>query len=1132
MRAPALASRLPRPRARATAAGRAARQAPPGMAEAAADDGRDKSLWPEQTELEKWLMRTAKDADDGATFLRKMLQMNPAYGAFLVEDESLSGIVQNFAKRFRNKILGSELQSLRNDPSGKILYEPLCEVSWRVVGHVLSGILELEEGVDHPVSKEAVGQVKMLLNTNIALSKKFNEMRRAYLRELSVYRDKQRHLDEQKLAAINSLQEDPIMFYEPLEFVLDETTKAFVNEVIEERLKLGMKFESKPKPDVEKEAGDVEDPEKARMIAEMRQLRTQAAREQANAEKFENEAKRAKAAMEKATAALQVKEDENEELRKEVENLKKQRNDLNKQLQGKESKETTEVFVDSPTHVVKEQVIVDNSERFKGALKDAEDEMARLRERIAALEKEKKDRHKELESMRQEWEQATNKPAEQTEKKQKEVVEKKVEKKPKKDNSSELDDLKEQIAEALQVEKELRAANKALEKALNEAKEKGKYRGPKGDAKDIDDEIAKAIADITEQYKKQLREKDVEIDRLRELLENLKQKKEKVVEEEPEKKQKKAKENVVVAGDSDKAKEWKQKHDDLQEKYDDLEHEYEKLQNQIRILLEKIKKYGGEAALAEVMAEVKITAMPPRKQRKKKAWERLYEDAQRRILHMTMRRQELEKQEKKLLISAASRVTDRKSMRQVENLTHLHKASVSTQNRFQDALKNFHNQYESSPIAEGNEDSGIESGEEGFRLSGTFGSSFGGSPWADSDPIPGAVAEEFHRLRAENRLLMQELSRLRGMLPNSAPTGAGMDAAFLGVWSTPLGTKDMVRRAESGINMGGSLGAAMAVGQSPSESRTPSPNGSQRGKLSGADAVSGPVTGPLRKAGGSGTKQAQLAGIGGRSRQPPSPSNERSQSPQSDRERQDLAATAGMPWRQSGGSSPGAMGSTQSLGNMLFTSTPKAGATSRDLGMSASATQLFGTAPQLGGAAPWRASPAGPPSPPPPPAGASAPPSGWNALSPKAQRAAAHERSPSVIGRAPSVGALEPIGGSRPGSRLFIGEGSAEVWTGTAVGSGAPAVPEPMAAARAPAPALAATLGSFSASALPTATALGGAAGALAATSPAGSMSRQIATAKATEPQPPRNFLTGPVKPKAKGMCVTALRSQQHLTSL
>lgn len=1066
------------------------------------------SPWPERSQLEQWLMNTAKDGDESAAFLRKVLQMNPAYGVFLAGDTSLAGIVQVFAKRLRSKILGSDspLQRLRDDTSAKLLFEPLCEISWRVVGHVLHGILELEDTENYPVPKEAIGQVRMLLDTNVELSKKFNEMRRAYLRELCILRDKQRIITEKSQAAVNSLQEDPVMFYEPLEFILDDTTKAFINEVIEERLKLGMRAERNTRDtDTVVEPLDREDPEKAKMAAELRQLRAAAAREQAAVEKAREEAARYKLQLEKLMAQLQQKEEDAEKLRKSVEALTQQRNELSKQLKSAGDNEIP-VQVVEPTRVeVTKEVFIDNSDKFEGALREKDEEIAKLRQMIQTLEKEKKDQARELELALQQIEELENKPQQTSKKpvakaKQEEEPVKKV--KAPKDNA--LEDLKRQLEEALRVEKELRAANRSLEKALQELKEKPKYRGPSGDGRNVDEEIEKAIAAITEQHRKKIMEKDEEISRLEELLAQKKTKKEPAPkEEEPEKKPKKVKEVVAVEGDGEKVKEWKRKFGELQDKYDELEHENEKLQHQIRILLDKIKKYGGEQALAEVMAEVKITALPPRKKRKKKAWERLYEDAQRRILDMQKRRAELEKQEKKILINVASRVRDRKSLRQVENLNHLHKASVATQNRFHDALKSFHHQFSGAPtpIAEGADES---SADEIDGYSRSFQRDRSASP----------TSREIEALLAENKLLSQEVARLRKLVPGWV--GATGDASFFGLSSTPIRSLAYLGFAEVGMK------PALAMSTSGPwhvpRARRPSESGSSRessrslsppalSRMGGRELPAGdgmtfsrPIFGAISGSDGvvnPGTREAQLCGI----RRSRGTRGSRSASPIGSSRSGDTssrflnapaptvttgAATAPIlsPWRQ----------------NTFAAGTAKA---TPALSLTRSEPCLTGGLPFINhGAVPWRAEadrssrrlfqsapdPHTVPAPPPVPASTSAPASGPPSVCAMTRRPICTELMagpPKTRGRTVSAGTLDPL--ERPSGKSIA----------TAI---TPAT-------------------SYE---IPTTTQAEAMTGPPAVKADGSSQEHKLAAS-------PKQ---APVKPKASGLCVTALRSQESLGRL
>ncbi|CAJ1339429.1 unnamed protein product, partial [Effrenium voratum] len=196
--------------------------------------------WPEKAELERWLMNTVKDPDPGALFLRQVLQMNPAYGSYLQTDKDLVSIVQLFAKRLRARMMAAKDEAMT--PGS--FYEPLCEMTWRITGHVLHAVLNLESMEEEnglPVPKEPLGQVRMLVQTNMELSRQLNMLRRDYLRELTQHRDKQRIINHKTQGVLQDLQENPVMFFEPLKFVLDDVTKEFIKLVVEERVKLDQK---------------------------------------------------------------------------------------------------------------------------------------------------------------------------------------------------------------------------------------------------------------------------------------------------------------------------------------------------------------------------------------------------------------------------------------------------------------------------------------------------------------------------------------------------------------------------------------------------------------------------------------------------------------------------------------------------------------------------------------------------------------------------------------------------------------------------------------------------------------------------------------------------------------------------
>merc|ERR1719487_2296678 len=105
-------------------------------------------------------MNTVKEGDPAAKFLRSMLNMNPAYGVYLQTDEDLVNVVFMFTKRIKAKL--SQFENLGSVPP-MALTQPLCELVWRVVGHVMHSVVDLEEEANMPVPKEASGMVRMLL---------------------------------------------------------------------------------------------------------------------------------------------------------------------------------------------------------------------------------------------------------------------------------------------------------------------------------------------------------------------------------------------------------------------------------------------------------------------------------------------------------------------------------------------------------------------------------------------------------------------------------------------------------------------------------------------------------------------------------------------------------------------------------------------------------------------------------------------------------------------------------------------------------------------------------------------------------------------------------------------------------
>jgi len=956
--------------------------------------------WPAPVELEQWLMRTLKDADTSVGFLRRMLQMNPAYGAYLTEDEDLAGIVQLFAKRFRAKILASE-----NPIQVTTLYEPLCELAWRVVGHVFHAIIDLTETENIPLPKEPIGQVKMLLQTNMELSKKFNDMRRAYLRELSEHRDKQRTLSKQAEFVINSLQEQPVMFFEPLEFVLDNTTKDFIREVVEERVKLGLRTEIVEKDVDTHDTGAAEDVERQlkNALAENRQLRATAARELDARRRHEDEANRNRAAMEAAEKKANELLAQLETIKKESEQAKEELNKARRALQAKpevveevkqevEVKKVEEVKPEIQQVIVKDDTANKKLHEMSGTLAETQSQLdqqvalvAELREELKALEKEKEKVEKKLKQMMDKIAQLEEDTS---------VVPEIV-------ASGDADEeLKRQLEKHLKIEKELRAANRALEQALAEKNNKPKkekvvveeVEEKKKKKKGLTEaDLQEAIDELTEKFEKKEAQLKAKIESLKQELADMQEALDAAKAKKP-----KEKAPVVDHSEEEKAAKWKQKYHELQDQHDELQHEFDKAQQQIRMLLAKVKQLGGAEAVQELMHEIKLTAPPPKKQRKKKAYERLYEDAQRRIVEMRMRQEKLKKLEEDALRKLASRVKDKSTLHQAESLSHLHKAAVATRNRFHDALSRFEEDTadarEESPEQEESPDEGKpKRGREMQRSHVTQSHPSHGdrstSPW---NANVAQLTKENERLQEIIASLERETLRLRTQLyGGDSPLLALQSRALQPVNATAMGQTAM-SMSQSATTLGttGRTGLASTTGSVMNRPRSLSPHDMPNDEQQALSSY--PTFGVLQRSPYSDQNLAQR-----RARSPPGAANRRLLG-------QGVPAES-MPSGRVPGWSPDSTGTGSARGNSPYRGEQQREAPpviqQRPLKGSRGSAQLLGNIPLLSGEVlPWkRAGAEGSAYPAPP---------GWNPAGPVPPSPA---RGPEVLGRVPTTSTLEPI---------------------------------------------------------------------------------------------------------------------------
>lgn len=652
--------------------------------------------WPQHLELERWLMNSAKDTDPGSLFLRRILNMNPAYGAYLASDTDLAQIVQLFAKRIRLKV-----QQAESPLKPSVLYEPLCEITWRVVGHVLHAIIELENNHTLPVPKEPLGQVKMLLQSNMELSRTLNSSRRAYLRELTEHRDKQRTLSSKTLKALESLREYPVMFFEPLCSILDETTKEFVRACVEERVKLEMRSpEAKViVPQVESD-GDRLDASLSRAQSEIRQLRSSLSREQELRKYADEEIARLReqALSGSDTASLQ-----------EIERL---RSELSK------SKESIAEYERGGVRAGGDETLAS----MQSKLEQSEAALLEAKNKIAELERE------------------LSKSAEDGQKKAQIIHNEAA------SNGLTSDDsLQKQLADHLKIERELRDANRALEKAL--AAERKKKNQLSHSAGDTESDVQDAIRKATEAQDKLLREQEEELKRLRQ------------------------QQNSIGKSPSHGDGDWKDKYRAMKAEKEDLENEVSALQQQFSILIDKLRAIGGDKAVREVEEKIRLTPAAAGKKRRKNAFERLYEDAQRRIITLRTRQEALIEEQDRLIREAMLRIRNKKSLFMVQNLTHLQKAAVASQSRFTDALAHFTDE---NPPLPGDPAFEVEGEEDDlgdlipFLRTKGYGSSRFRGKWEIDYNDTAAIEQIIFELRQENRQLAQELLRAKQALLNGS----------------------------------------------------------------------------------------------------------------------------------------------------------------------------------------------------------------------------------------------------------------------------------------------------------------------------------------------------------------------------
>jgi hypothetical protein len=80
----------------------------------------------------------------------------------------------------------------------------------------------------------------IMISTKKAASGDLIHARRCYLKELTGLRDQVRNLGNDEMEIIRNLvhDEQPVMYYEPMKYLNDDSLKNFIVEVVEEKLKV------------------------------------------------------------------------------------------------------------------------------------------------------------------------------------------------------------------------------------------------------------------------------------------------------------------------------------------------------------------------------------------------------------------------------------------------------------------------------------------------------------------------------------------------------------------------------------------------------------------------------------------------------------------------------------------------------------------------------------------------------------------------------------------------------------------------------------------------------------------------------------------------------------------------------
>eukprot|EP00929_Paragymnodinium_shiwhaense_P076855 TRINITY_DN39572_c0_g1_i1.p1 TRINITY_DN39572_c0_g1~~TRINITY_DN39572_c0_g1_i1.p1 ORF type:complete len:1426 (-),score=361.32 TRINITY_DN39572_c0_g1_i1:81-4295(-) len=167
----------------------------------------------------------------GVVGAQSLLEAHPAFSQMMASSPELRGIIEK-----ATEAISEPLETDGHVSTTRVLWT-ICGCVWRSVGLVVGGSCGKLPGAGNASAIDA--QLKHVLQANNELRDNIAKMRRDYLRELTELRERCRALEPPVEEALQHLlNEEPVMFFEPFDFVFDEVTKDFVRNTVEEKLRL------------------------------------------------------------------------------------------------------------------------------------------------------------------------------------------------------------------------------------------------------------------------------------------------------------------------------------------------------------------------------------------------------------------------------------------------------------------------------------------------------------------------------------------------------------------------------------------------------------------------------------------------------------------------------------------------------------------------------------------------------------------------------------------------------------------------------------------------------------------------------------------------------------------------------